>query len=404
MPEPAEKKPASDDQDGPDVKLFAIIAAVVVVIVVVIAFVVPSLSKSGGDAASGAASPSASTPGTDTSTDSATSADASSTSATSADTSSAPSADSTSASSSSATEPEPAPEPQDGLTPEERRAFFEGKWVAIDSSDPKRPAGWFASAAAEGVYFTILLWDDGTGVFRTADGPEKITWEADSVTSGTTKVNGRDMTITLRSKKLTLTDTAGVELYFVPESEVDMSNAVDLSQHGNGVTVDPSTIVVGEYSKLIGNESVGYLQIPKNWSNYTDNLDEESRKTYAGLYYADPYSEYTSPSKGGPSYSLSVQVSRHSASYRDIAAQLYQKYTSDSDYGETYQRNATFGKRRAIIVETVNLVDGVNEMRVVLDRDNDEKVTVVLAYNCGSAGDAKRPEWCLGYSETWQVE
>lgn len=383
-PEP-QQDGASAVKPEPNKKLIAIIAIAAIAVIALVAVFALSGKPASGPQPGSAASSAASTGST------ASSAPAESASSGS----SAASAASASQSSSS---------PDDGLTPKERREFFAGTWVATDSSDEKRPEGWFKSMAAEGLYYTLILWDDGTGVYRTPEGPTKITWDADTMTSAATAIDGKDMTITLRSKKLTLTNPEGVDVYFVPEAEVDMSNAVDLSQHGFGVTVDPNTIKVGEYLKLIGNESVGYMQVPEGWVNRINDLDDKEVKSYDIVYYVDPKSEYVSPEKGGYAFSLRVEMSRHSASYKDVAQGVYDSFTSDENYGPATMERMTVGKRRAIVVKSANLTDNVNVAWVIIDRDNDEKVSVALAYNCGAIGNDKAVDWVMAYTESWQVE
>lgn len=302
------------------------------------------------------------------------------------------------------TEPAPDPAPEPGLTTEEKRAFFVGTWVCQDSSDPSLSPSWFASQAAEGVYITLIFWDDGTGVFRTDGGPEKFTWEAQTAIAATVTIDGEDHAILLRGKKLTMTNPAGMELYFVPESEVDMSNAVDLTWQGQGVTVDPSTIQVTEYSKLIGNYSVGFMQVPENWVNRIDDIDPEFVKNQEAVYYVDSKSEYTSPSLGHFAFSQSVEMSRHSASYTDLAQQLVDAYKADDSYSDVVSGRMTIGKRRAILITCTNKADGVNVMCAVIDRDNDNKVSVVLSFNAGTVGDNKPVEWATAFMNTWQVE
>lgn len=381
----------------PNKNVIAIIAIAVIAVVALVAVFALTGKPASGPQPGSSASSAASAGSASSSASSESTASSASSESASSESSAASAASAASASQSSSS-------PDDGLTPKERREFFEGKWVATNSSDEKRPEGWFKSMAAEGLYYTLILWDDGTGVFRTPEGPTKITWEASTMTSATTTIDGEDMTITLRSKELTLTNSKGVDVYFVPEDEVDMSNAVDLSQHGFGVTVDPNTIEVGEYLKLIGNESVGYMQVPESWVNRINDLDDKEVKSYDIVYYVDSKSEYVSPEKGGYAFSLRVEMSRHSASYKEVAQGVYDTFTADENYGPASMERMTVGKRRAIVVKSTNLVDNVNVAWVIIDRDNDEKVSVVLAYNCGAIGNDKAVDWVMAYTESWQVE
>lgn len=303
-------------------------------------------------------------------------------------------------------EPEPAPgtTSDDDLTTEEKRAFFVGKWVAQDSSDEKMPAAWFEHNAAQGVYYTLILWDDGTGVFRTEEGPTKLTWEADSVTAAHAVAEERDLSISLRANKLTMTNPEGVSLYFVPEDEVDLSNAVDLSSAGMGVTVDPNTIEVNAYSKLIGNESVAYMQVPEGWVNRIDDLNADDAKQYDAVYYVDKTTEYLSPSIGHYAFMRCVQMSRRSVSYKELAQQIVDAFNSDDRYGDVSTDYMTVGKRRAIYITCTDEQDGINISRMVIDRDNDDKVSVTLAFNCGAVGDTQSQEWALSFASTWTVE
>ncbi len=298
--------------------------------------------------------------------------------------------------------PENPPEPE--LSPEEKRAFFVGKWVAQDSTDKNMPKQWFDSNADQGIYITLTLWDDGTGVFRTDTGPVKTTWDAESVTKAKMKVDDVEMPLSLRSKKLTMTNADGAEMYFVPEDEVDMSNAVDLTNHGQGVTVDPSTIKVEQYLKLIGNESVGYMQVPESWTNRTSDLESEFVKSYDALMYVNQRSEYLSPALGHAAFSQMIQMSRHSGSYTQLAQQLADSYKKDSNYANTTTSRMTVGKRRAIYVSSSNTTDNVSVASIVIDRDNDEKVSVVLSVNCGAIGDQKIADQIAAFVSTWQVE
>lgn len=302
------------------------------------------------------------------------------------------------------TQPEPEPEPDSDLTTEEKREFFVGTWVAQGSTDETMTKEWFEAQASQGIYITLILWDDGTGAFRTDTGPVKISWEAESATAATAVIEKVDMPLKLRGKKLTMTNAEGVELYFVPGDEVDMSNAVDLTHQGMGVTVDPNSIEVDEYSKLIGNESVGYMQVPRGWVNRVDDLDPEFVKDANPVYYVDKTTEFLSPSKGHYDFSQMVQMSRHSGSYNDWAQRLVEAYKTDEKYGDCTMTRATVGKRRALVILSSNEEDGINVMSVVIDRDNDEKCTVVLSYNCGSIGDEKPTQWALSFTQTWQVE
>ena len=356
-PEPSVEEPKA--KHAPNVKIIAIVVAAIAVVAAITIFAVVSCNKPGGEAGS-------------------------------------------SASSEPAPEPEPNPDPQ--LTKEEMRDFFVGVWVAQDSTDENMPKSWFESAAAQGIYITLTLWDDGTGVFRTDSGPVKITWEANSATSATVTVEDTDMPIELRGKKLTMKNAEEVELYFVPEDQVDMSNAVDLSNQGQGVTVDPSTITVNEYSKLIGNYSVGFMQIPEHWVNRIDIIDSEFVKSYDAVYYVDTKTEYLAPSTSHYAFAQSVEMSRHSDSYTKLANQLVDSYKSDENYEGTTTAQITVGKRRAILISSTNKTDGQNVMSVVIDRDNDEKVSVVLSFNCGPTSNTKPLEWAKAYMETWQVE
>lgn len=292
----------------------------------------------------------------------------------------------------------------DGLTDEERMGLFVGEWVAQDSSDESMGKEWFDYSASQGIYIELFLWDDGTGVFRTDAGPVKLTWEAKTQTSATATMEEQEMDIVIKGKQLTMTNPDGVELYFVPADEVDMSNAIDVTNKGNGVTVDPDDIQVGEYSKLIGNYSVGFMQIPRGWVNRIDDIDPEFVKDYEAVFYVDSTTEYTSPSQGRFAFSQSVQMSRHATGYKELAAQLEEAYKSDDKYGDCVRTEATIGKRRAIILLSENKVDGVTVASIVIDRDNDSKVSVVLSWNCGTTGNDKALQWCMDFSTTWQVE
>lgn len=358
-------KPRLALSKAPNAKLIAIVAAAVLVVVIIAALVVTSCGKPAGE------------PQAEVTTQPKPTADP---------------------------EPEPEPDSEPELTTEEKRDFFVGKWVAQDSTDENMPQGWFEDNAAQGVYVTLAFWDDGTGAYRTEDGPTKFTWEAQSATKATADIDGEDVTLVLRGKKLTMKKADGVEIYFVPEDEVDMSNAVDLSQHGFGVTVDPSTIQVDEYSKLIGNESVGYMQIPRGWVNRIGDIDPEFVESYNAVYYVDSTTEYTSPSQGTFAFSQFVEMSRHVVSYEDLAEQLLDAYNSDDKYGDAAIVRMTVGKRRAFCIMSTNEVDNVNVMSIVIDRDNDEKVSVVLSFNCGTISDDKPTEWALAFASTWQVE
>ena len=298
--------------------------------------------------------------------------------------------------------PENPPEPE--LSPEEKRAFFVGTWVAQDSTDKNMPKQWFDSNADQGIYITLILWDDGTGVFRTDSGPVKVTWDAESVTNAKMKVSDAEVSLSLRSKKLTMTNADGVEMYFVPEDEVDMSNAVDLTNQGQGVTVDPSTIKVEQYLKLIGNESVGYMQVPESWTNRTSDLDAQIIKSYDAIMYVNPRSEYLSPSLEHAAFSQMIQMSRYSVPYTQLAQQLADAYKADKNYTNTTTSRMTVGKRRAIYVSSSNTSDNVSVASVVIDRDNDEKVSVVLSLNCGAIGDQKIADQIAAFMSTWQVE
>ncbi len=299
---------------------------------------------------------------------------------------------------------EPEPEPKDDLTQEERRAFFVGTWVAQDSTDPKRPKGWFESSAAQGVYVTLILWDDGTGVYKPDKKPIKLTWDAESATKATAKSDKLEYELLLKGKKLTIRTADDIEVYFVPETEVDMSNAVDLSHSGMGVTVDPNSIKPDQYSKVIGNESVGYMQIPQGWVNRVQDLDASAVKSADTVYYADKNTEYLSPTLGHAAFSQGVQMGRYSSSYTEYAQKLVDTYKASSDYENVSTKKMTVGKRRAVAVYASNVADGVETVTIVADRDNDEKVSVVLAFNCGTLGRTEPTEWALAFANTWQVE
>ena len=350
-------KPVSSPLSAANGKLIAIVAAIVVVAVVVTALVVGSCNRP-----QQAPTPTAST------------------------------------------EPEPNPEPQDNLTPEERRDFFVGTWVAQDSTDPKRPKGWFESSAAQGVYVTLILWDDCTGVYRPENKPIKVSWDAESATAATAKADKKEYSLQLKGKKLTLKTEDDMEVYFVPETEVDMSNAVDLSHKGMGVTVDPNSIKPDQYSKVIGNESVGYMQIPQGWVNRVQDLDAAAVKSADTVYYADKNTEYLSPTLQHAAFSQSVQMGRYSSSYTEYAQKLVDAYKASSDYENVTTKKMTVGKRRAVAVYASNVADGVEVVNIVADRDNDEKVSVVLAFNCGTLGRTEPTEWALAFASTWQVE
>ena len=366
-------EPAPTSGKAPNPRLVAIIAAAVAVVVIVILVITLSPKPSG----QGAPAPT-------------------STSSTSSEPAPAPTS-----------EPTPAPAPSSttssDLTTEEMRAFFVGTWVAQDSTDKTMPAAWFQANAAQGVYITLILWDDGTGVFRTDSGPLKFTWDASSVTTATAVMDGNDMTLELRAKKLTMKNANGVEMYFVPEDEVDMSNAVDLSNKGRGVTVDPNDIVVDEYSKLIGNESVAYMQVPRGWTNHVDDLPADEVKKFDIVYYADPTTEYTSPAKGY-AFTRYVEMRRLSMSYEEFAKQIIDSYEADDKHQDVVYQRMTVGKRRAIYISATDVEEGVQVARVLIDRDNDEKVCVLLNFGCGVPGDTKAQEWAVAFANTWTVE
>ncbi len=394
-PEPASTgastpKPSSG---GPNTKLIAIIAAAVVVVIIIVVIVLTSQKPAADSVSAATSSDVASSSDVDTDSD----VDSSSSTGTGFSSNSDSSSDSGSASSSAST-------PNSDITVEEMREFFVGTWVAQDPSDERMPAGWFAHNAAQGVYVTLILWDDGTGVYRDQEGPKKFEWEAESVTLAHATIEDVEMTISLRAKKLTLANPAGFELYFVPEDEVDMSNAIDISRQGQGVTVDPSDIVVDEYSKLIGNESVAYMQIPRGWTNRTDDLPSDEVKDYAIVYYADTTTEFLSPTKGSYSFTRFVEMSRMSGSYSQMAEALSAEYRKDSTHENVTTDQMTIGKRRAIYISATDTEEGVNVVRVFIDRDNDEKVTVLLSFNCGAIGDTKSLEWALAFANTWTVE
>lgn len=304
----------------------------------------------------------------------------------------------------------PSPEPKPEETTTSDRPDFEaflGEWVAQDSTAENMPAEWFESAAEQGVYITLTLNEGGKGVFLMDSGPVDITWTTSSASLGSIKLvdNGSEATIELKKNQLTLINANGVEMYFVPASQVDMSNAVDVTQQQAGANnaIDPSTI---EYDKntyqLIGNPTVGYMCVPKSWTDRGSDLDPALVSTYAATYWADASTEFTSGVKGKFDFAKSVQLACPGGSYKAVASQKAAEFQG-SEYGETTDGEISVGGCKAVIVVSTIPKDNVNIATVCIDRDNDEKNCVTITFNAGTIGDQKATEELLSYVRTWVI-
>ena len=161
---------------------------------------------------------------------------------------------------------------------------------------------------------------------------------------------------------------------------------------------------MAKYAKLIGNHSVGFMQVPEAWANRIDDIDSEFVKNQDAVYYVNSRSEFTSAAKQHFDFSESVEMSRHSNSYEELAQALVSAYEEDATYANTTTSRATMGKRRAFVITSTNTTDNLTVVSIVIDRDNNEKVSVVLSFNAGAASNAELLEQAMAFAGTWQCE
>lgn len=307
---------------------------------------------------------------------------------------------------------EPAPDNTDGGTTSVRPDYevFVGSWVANDSNAENMPQEWFASAAEQGVYFVLTLNDDFTGTFQTDHGVLDFTWMSSSAATAslTLSSNGNVMNLTTKTgRDLTMINGDGTEMYFVPAESVDMSNAIDPTDpQANPQTdpqqSDPQQTEASAGMQRIGNEAVGFLQVPSAWVDRVQDLDPKVAAATQAVYFADPESEYLSGAQSHFAFAKSIQMSVESASYLSVSSRIAATYQGD-DYGETTDESFTVGGRNGVLLVSSIPKDNVNVATIVIDRDGDDKTTVVLTLNCGSMDDVEAATEVLSYAAKWTV-
>lgn len=153
--------------------------------------------------------------------------------------------------------------------------------------------------------------------------------------------------------------------------------------------------------QTIGNKKVGFMQVPKSWTDRISDIDPRLAESYEMVYYADPSSEYTSYVQQHFAFSKAVQMSVRNTSYKEIADNVINSFKSDSAYGETTYGETTINGRNAIVVTSSAPDDNQLLCTIVIDRDGDEHCAVSLTLNCG-ASEQQAAE-VLAYASTWTV-
>ena len=276
-----------------------------------------------------------------------------------------------------------------------------GSWVALDSEDPTMPPDYFVQMSKQGIYIVLTLKQDGTGVFKTDTGPVDLTWTMSDDGSATMKIGESLTTLKRDGEDLIMINGNGLKMTFVPADQIDMSNAVEVggpTDPGTGTTTPQAS----EGMQRVGNDKVGFLQVPTTWTDRSGDLDPGRVSSNSTVYFVDPSTEFTSPTRGKFDFAKSIAMDAEEGSYKTAAAEVAAGHEVDS-YGETTTSELSIGGRNAMLVVSSIPKDNLNIASILIDRDGDEKNTVRLTLNCGAADSTTAASEVLSYVSKWTV-
>lgn len=150
----------------------------------------------------------------------------------------------------------------------------------------------------------------------------------------------------------------------------------------------------------VGSKPTGYVEIPANWEDMTNVLDQNLVDSADVSLGADPDSEYTSATFSHFEFARSVRLSVYPTDYQTYAGQILSTYGSKPDvYSEITSEPTTFKSHDAMIITAFVPDDGIYISSTVFNRDGDGTATVVIeTHYTESSYDEVAP-----ISETWSL-
>jgi len=137
-------------------------------------------------------------------------------------------------------------------------------------------------------------------------------------------------------------------------------------------------------TQVVGNDEIGYVQVPSDWEDRTEDFAIGTVDAYKIVYYANPSTKYASDTLGHDSYEEALQLMVAPASNAAMAADIVADFKRNTDsFSLVESRDVLVGERPAVLVLATMPKDGLRVATLVIDRDGDGRVAVAITMNCG---------------------
>lgn len=151
----------------------------------------------------------------------------------------------------------------------------------------------------------------------------------------------------------------------------------------SGPTITGMATAVSEI-QVAGNDEVGYVKVPSDWEDRTDDIAIGTADAYKIVYYANPSTRYASDTLGHDSFGEALQLMAAPASSEAMAADIVADFKRNTDsFSLVESRDILVDERPAVLIVATMPKDGLRVATVVIDRDGDGRVAVAITMNCG---------------------
>lgn len=150
--------------------------------------------------------------------------------------------------------------------------------------------------------------------------------------------------------------------------------------------------------QIIGNNQVGYLQVPSSWVDRSSDYDGSLIIDTGMEYYVDPDSEYTSSALGHFNFSRAIQLRAYDMAYDDVAQQVIASYDDDLFGDVEYETDSMSGQKCYIVTSSIP-EDGLVLVNIVLDRNGSGNSTILFTLQ----GTPNSIGTVMGYVSSWTL-
>lgn len=267
----------------------------------------------------------------------------------------------------------------------DHNSMFVGSWVLVSSTYSGITNDDIATLEEQGVYITIDLEADGTGVWDMIDNKMDLTWTGGSDGTGAITASNGSMEMRL----------AGGNLVLVNANGDTMTYAAAGSSGGSGKGGGTST---SGSMQTMGNKYVGTIEVPASWEDMTSALSKELQEDYAASYFVDPSSSFSSKALGSTAYAKAIQMTGEMGDYKTLSSNFVKGAQGMSDtYTNITQESGSIGGHDAVVVTMLLAGDNLQLCTVFIDIDGSS--TAIVTMNCGTTQEDA--EEVLSYAKEW---